>query len=96
MMSLDSVASVVKHQVSSELDGEAVILNLESGTYFGLDEIGARIWSLLQEPKSIVEIRDTLLDEYEVEADRCEEDLLALLEELKAAGLIESGDESGI
>jgi hypothetical protein len=56
--------------------------------------VGARVWHLLQEPRTVQDIRETLLMEYEVERDRCERDLLALLQELVAAGLIEVRDES--
>lgn len=83
-----------KDQVSCDLAGEAAILNLESGVYYGLDAVGARVWHLLQEPRTVQDIRETLLMEYEVERDRCERDLLALLQELVAAGLIEVRDES--
>lgn len=88
-----SVVSATKDQVSCDLAGEAVILNLSSGEYFGLDPVGARVWSLLQEPTSVKAIRDILLEEYDVEPDVCESDLLALLREMAAQGLIEIKDE---
>jgi len=89
-----STVVAAKDQVSCDLAGEAAILNLESGVYYGLDAVGARVWHLLQEPRTVQDIRETLLMEYEVERDRCERDLLALLQELVAAGLIEVRDES--
>lgn len=81
-------------QVSSDLVGEVVILNLASGVYYGLDEVGARIWSLIQEPKTLGEVRDTILSEYDVDAARCEADIRALLENLAAEGLIEIRSET--
>lgn len=89
-----STVVAAKDQVSCDLAGEAAILNLESGVYYGLDAVGARVWHLLQEPRTVQDVRETLLMEYEVERDRCERDLLALLQELVAAGLIEVRDES--
>jgi hypothetical protein len=89
-----STVVAAKDQVSCDLAGEAAILNLEAGVYYGLDAVGARVWHLLQEPRTVQDIRETLLMEYEVERDRCEPDLLALLQELVAAGLIEVRDES--
>ena len=83
-----------KDQISRDLDGEAVILNLKSGTYYGVNELGARIWQLVQEPMSVKHIRDTLLREYDVEADQCERELLALLRELADNGLIEVKGET--
>jgi hypothetical protein len=84
-----SLVVAAKEQISSDLGGEAVILNLKTGVYHGLDAVGARIWNLLQEPRNVNDIRDALLNEYEVEPDRCERDLLALLQQLADSGLIE-------
>ena len=92
MISTSSVVIAAKDQVSSDLGEEVVILNLKKGVYYGLDEVGARIWDLIQEPRAVREIRDLLLDEYDVEPERCERDLLALLEELAAEDLVEVGD----
>ncbi|MEE9288376.1 MAG: PqqD family peptide modification chaperone [Bacteroidota bacterium] len=93
-LSVRSVVAVVKDQVSCDLGGEAAILSLNNGVYYGLDAVGARIWTLLHKPISVSEIRDTLLNEYEVEPGRCESDLLALLKNLAAQALIEIKDES--
>ena len=80
---------VAKDQVSSDLGGEVAILDLKAATYYGLDNVGARVWSLIQEPRTVVEIRDIVVSEYEVEAERCERDLIALLQSLADKGLIE-------
>ena len=92
MLSLDSIVAISPDQVSCELDGEAVILNLKKGAYYGLDEVGATIWSLLAEPVAVSKILETLLERYEVERGRCLDDLLALLAELHERGLIRIGD----
>ncbi len=84
---------VVDNQLSSEIAGEAVILDLKSGVYYGLNETGNKIWQWLQEPKQVKEIRNLLLQEYEVEADKCSCDLHNLLQEMLAVGLIEVVDE---
>ncbi|MGC1597892.1 MAG: PqqD family peptide modification chaperone [Candidatus Acidiferrales bacterium] len=84
-----SIVVVVKEQVSCPLGEEAAVLNLKNSVYYGLDSVGARVWTLLQQPRSVGELRDTLLSEYEVEARRCEQDLLALLESMRSEGLIE-------
>ena len=89
VISGNSTVVAVKQQVSSELDDEAVILHLKAGVYYGLDSVGARIWALIQEPKTVDEIKDVILSEYDVAADQCKRDVLALLEELAAEDLIE-------
>jgi len=96
LISGSSTVVVAKEQVSCDLGGEAAILNMKNGVYYGLDPIGARIWNLIQEPKSLNEIRELLLKEYDVEPDRCERDLLVLLQKLASEGLIEVKDEPGV
>ena len=80
---------VAKGQLSQELKGEAVVLDAHRGVYYGLDPVGSRIWQLMQNPKLVREIRDAILAEYEVESRQCEKDLLSLLHQLAANGLIE-------
>lgn len=87
-----AVVVAIKDQVSTSLEDEAVILNLKDGVYYGLDPVGARIWELVQQPQSVGAIRDILLKEYEVDPERCEQDLLRLLQEMAARGLIEVKD----
>jgi hypothetical protein len=76
-------------QVSCDLDGETVILSVASGLYFGLDPVGTFIWSRLQESRTVAEIRDDVMREFEVERERCERDLTDLLRQLAEFGLIE-------
>ena len=66
----DSIVKVADEQVSCDLAGEAVILHLKSGEYFGLNEVGARIWNLIQEPKRVDAVLESVLEEYEVEPDQ--------------------------
>ncbi len=81
-------------QASCKLSGEAVILNLESGIYYGLNDVGARIWDLLSEPRDVVALRDALIEEYEVDAGTLQRDLIAILTSLVDSGLIQvSGDK---
>ena len=91
-LSASSTVLAARDQVSSDMGGEVAILHLKAGVYYGLEAVGARIWSLIQEPKTIAEIRDILVSEYEVEPNRCESDLIKLLQILKDEGLIEARD----
>ena len=79
----------VPDHVSSNMDGETVILSLASGVYYGLDTVGSRIWGLIQKPQRVTAVRDTLLAEYEVIPEQCERELLALLNRLIENGLVE-------
>ena len=92
-LSGQSKVVVSQDQVSCDLSVEAAILNLKSGVYFGLNTVGVSIWKLIQEPKTIKEIREALVDEYDVEPKRCEKDILELVQELSTHGLIEIIDE---
>jgi hypothetical protein len=94
LISERTVVVATKDQVSCDLAGEAVILNVKSGVYCGLNPVGARIWALMQEPRAVAEIQKTIASEYDVEQDRCARDLVALLERLHAEGLIEVKDSS--
>jgi hypothetical protein len=74
--------------VAREVGGETMLLDLASGTYFGLDAVGGSFWQLLEGGKSPLEARDALLDAYEVGPDRLERDLETLLDDLAANGLV--------
>jgi hypothetical protein len=92
-ISKSSTVVVTKDQVYCDLSGEAAILNLKSGVYFGLNTVGASIWKFIQEPRSVKEIQDAIQEEYDVELAQCERDVLELLQELSTHGLIEIVDE---
>lgn len=88
-LSLYAVVVASAEQVSCPLGDEAAILNLKNSVYYGMNPVGARVWELLKQPKSVGELRDLLLHEYEVDQERCEDDLLALLQKMREEGLIE-------
>ena len=88
-ISKDSVVVAAKSQLSSQVDAETVLLQVDKGLYFGLNEMGTFIWKQLQQPRKVQEIRDAILREYEVSSEQCERDLLKVLAELSKNGLIE-------
>jgi hypothetical protein len=92
MIALHSNVVASSNQVSSDLAGEVVILNMANGSYYGLDEVGARIWKLLQQPCSPQAISEVLLDEYDVGPDECRRDVLELVRQLADEGLVELRD----
>jgi hypothetical protein len=87
-MDLDTRVEIPADVVSREVDGETVLLDLASETYFGLDGVGTRIWQLIGSGHDLRRVHRILLDEYEVDAAALEVDLLALVGELLAAGLL--------
>jgi hypothetical protein len=89
MIPLTATVRASSDQISCDLAGESVVLSLKNSLYYALDPVGTRIWELLQEPRTVASIRDVILKEYEVETARCESDLLNLLGDLDAQGLIE-------
>jgi hypothetical protein len=81
--------AAARDQVSVEVEGEAVILSLSDGVYYGLDPVGARVWQLMEQPRTVAELRDAVVAEWEVDAPTAERDLLELLADLAARGLVE-------
>ena len=87
-MELMNRFAIKPNVMARQVGEETVILDLASGTYFGLDQVGARLWHLLGEGKTISEICDVMLDEYEVSREELERDALALVQDLEARSLI--------
>src|SRR5262245_52324251 len=75
------------------IEGESVLLNLKSESYFGLDQVGTRMWTLLTTSDSIQSAYEALLDEYDVGADRLRKDIQEFIEKLIANGLVEVAGE---
>lgn len=89
----DLIIKTTQDNIWRKLGEEAVIMNSKSGIFCGLNEVGMRIWEIIQEPADVRNIRDTLLREYNVERHRCERELLALLQKMLDHGLIKIVDE---
>lgn len=80
--------SISKEVLSQEVNGETVLLDLEGESYFGLNQVGTRIWQLLEAEKPFGEMLDILLHEYETSGEQLENDVGELLVKLKDAGLV--------
>lgn len=89
-----SIVVAVAEQISSDIGDEVVILNFNSGVYQSLNEVGGRIWNLIQKPKTVKDIKEIILQEYNVEAEICDRDLIELLLKLQAAQLIDISHET--
>ena len=90
--SLADHVTISREVLFQELDGEAVLLDLASESYFGLDDVGTRIWQLLQEHGSLRKVFDIMLEEFDVQPERLEQDLLKHIGELADAGLVIYGE----
>ena len=87
-MNFSDKASIPEHVLARHVGDETVILDMASGTYFGLDAVGARIWQLVSDGMSFAEIRDVMLAEYDVSLADIERDIAALAANLQSYGLI--------
>ena len=87
-MNLSDKVTIPTQVMARTVGDETVILDLASGTYYGLDPVGARMWQLMSEGQPLTAVCDTLLDEYEVTREALEGDILRLTEELRAKGLV--------
>ncbi len=88
-LSPKSIVVATSEQVSCPLGDESAILNLKNSVYYGVNPVAASVWKLLGQPRSVGELRDALVDEYDVEPERCEQDLMTLLRKMHAEGLID-------
>jgi coenzyme PQQ synthesis protein D (PqqD) len=75
-------------QVSTDLGDEIAILDVAGGQYFGLDGVGARVWSLLEEPRTLADLCAHITDEYDVDPTRCELDMIELIATLADEKLV--------
>ena len=87
-----SAATVIARSselVSSDIDGEVVMMSIENGKYYGLDKTGSRIWELLENQFSVSGLIDQLLLEFAVDRETCERDVVAFLEQLDEDNMLE-------
>jgi hypothetical protein len=78
--------------IANQMDGEIVMMSIDNGEYYGLDEIGSRIWELLETPVRISDLIASLTEEFEVEKDECYNDTLEFLGDLKEKQLLIIGE----
>ena len=91
-MNLTQKITFAETVFAQEVDGEMVLLDMNSENYFGLDEVGTAIWQAMQKSGDLQIVYQTLLEQYEVEAEILEKDLLDFAEKLQESGLVEVGE----
>jgi len=92
-VSFDQKLAPTDDTLINVIEGESVLLNLKSESYFGLDQVGTRMWTLLTTSDSIQSAFEALLDEYDVGADKLRKDIQEFIEKLIANGLVEVAGE---
>lgn len=78
----------IKEHLFSELNEEAVVLSLKNGKYYGLNGVGVSIWSIVQEPVTLLEIESAILSEYDVNEQTCHMEVTAFIDQMISEGLI--------
>ena len=87
---LDMNTTVARNpdMICGDLDGETVMMSMESGSYYSLNLTGGRVWDLLDQPKTVAEICHAMLEEYNVTADECQSEVTRFLGELLKRGVL--------
>lgn len=88
MINLDSIVSYRQDLDTTDIDGDKVMMDLEKGQYFALNSVGSRIWEEIKSPVKLSEVVNTLLSEYEVDRETCEQSVVEFIEGLNHAGLL--------
>ena len=87
-LDINSVVVQAQGLVTADMDGEKVMMVIEKGKYFGLDAIGTCIWELIQSPSTVKDLTDKLLEEFEIDRDTCQADVLEFLQKMHREGLV--------
>ena len=90
MIKLNSTVQVTNEQVSADLEGATVVLQLSDGVYYQLNGVGGCVWARINEgPCEVSELVDNVLAKYDVDRTRCEADVIALLQDMSKQSLVE-------
>jgi hypothetical protein len=87
-LTTSSVIARTSEIITAPLGEELMMMSVAQGAYFGLDEVGAAIWSRLETPAAVGELCAALQGEFEVSPEQCEADVLSFLTSLRDAGLV--------
>ena len=87
-INLDTIINKNLEIDDTDLDGEKVMMNLDKGEYFMMNEVGSRIWDIITQPINVKGIVETLRSEYEVDEETCKDTVVEFLGRLNYADLI--------
>ena len=84
----DTVLTRSEEVLEADIDGEKVMMSIERGEYYGLDNIGSEIWAMFEKPRAVSEVCATMGARYNVSPEDCERDVVAFLGDLVADGTL--------
>jgi hypothetical protein len=87
-LNINSIVQRNPKLIANQMDGEIVMMSIDNGEYYGLDEVGSRIWELMEQPVSLGELINSLVTEFEVSRDECFQDTMEFLDDLFAKDLL--------
>lgn len=87
-LNLNSIIVKNDSLISSKLDEGLVMMSLENNSYYGLDEIGKRVWEIIEDKISVQDLINILTNEYNVSNEECQKDIMELLKQLKKEDMI--------
>jgi hypothetical protein len=88
-LNMTSLVAAKENLLFCELQDEMVLLDVESGTYFGIDPVGVLIWNSIQTPVTLGYVRDAVMGEFDVDQEQCERDVISFVDNLVKQGLAE-------
>lgn len=89
---LSTVVSQSSELVSTNIEGQTALMSIVNGSYYGMDQIGSRVWTLIAQPRAVTAVVDQLLTEFAVERATCEGHVLTFLQTLADADLLQIAD----
>ncbi len=87
-ISIESKICRNEELVTSEIDGEVVMMSIDNGEYYGMDAIGSRIWELIDKPTQVDQLIETLMAEFQVDRETCKHDVLVFLNDMSGSDVI--------
>lgn len=89
VITIDSMIRQGENQVSAEIDGEVALMSIVNGKYYNMNSTGSRIWGLIDQPRRIADVCETLLEEFVIDREQCQSEVLAHVQELIQQKLVE-------
>jgi Tfp pilus assembly protein PilP len=88
-LQMDSIIVRKTGIIASDMDGETVMMNVDTGKYYNLGRTGGRIWNLIENPVRVEKLIEKLMESYNVTKEQCEKDVLPFLQKIQQCNLIQ-------